>query len=234
MIRAGKANDGGYVLPEISMEKADVLIGYGIADDISFEEYFADHYKKPAYGFDCGIEDIKINNNLVKFIPECIVTDKFLYGNQTSSHQTSIFAQQIETLKLQKKQILIKMDIEGAEYQAMHSILEHYKYITGIVLELHIYKNEDATKALHLLKTLSKKFVLVHVHVHVHVHGNNFRPGWFYSNNSKGKLPNVLELSYVNKNLIHDYEISSNQNHPRYLDMPNNPKRRDINFEIIP
>ncbi len=56
--RHGRAGDGGYVVPELAFEKADVLLGYGIADDISFEESFATIYNKPSFGFDCGVKDI--------------------------------------------------------------------------------------------------------------------------------------------------------------------------------
>src|SRR4051812_24686891 len=42
LMRIGSPNDGGYVVAKKSLDMADVCLGYGIADDISFEEYFSD------------------------------------------------------------------------------------------------------------------------------------------------------------------------------------------------
>ena len=66
LVRRGKDYDGGYIVPEIALLKADVLIGYGVLDDISFEEQFSDIYNKKSYGFDCTVKDIKIKKQAYK------------------------------------------------------------------------------------------------------------------------------------------------------------------------
>lgn len=40
LIRIGKHNDGGYAVPRSLIERADVLLSFGISDDWSFEEDF--------------------------------------------------------------------------------------------------------------------------------------------------------------------------------------------------
>jgi len=40
LIRVGKDNDGGYVIPYEIISKTDVLLSYGINKDWSFEKYF--------------------------------------------------------------------------------------------------------------------------------------------------------------------------------------------------
>ena len=40
LIRIGKDNDGGYVIPYEIISKTDVLLSYGINKDWSFEKYF--------------------------------------------------------------------------------------------------------------------------------------------------------------------------------------------------
>ncbi|HCI48911.1 MAG: hypothetical protein A2621_01290 [Alphaproteobacteria bacterium RIFCSPHIGHO2_01_FULL_41_14] len=224
--RIGRDYDGGYVVAEKSLKSADVLLGYGIADDISFEEAFCTLYKKPAYGFDGGVENVTSKNKLFTFFRESISSDKFLYGNQTSSGKVSTFGQQISRLKLQDKKVFVKMDIEGAEYDAFADILPHHAHITGIVLELHFKSLESLKRAIELLTNLDKHFLLIRIH------GNNACGSRFSTKGMSGKIPYMVELTYINKNLVTKFELSKNQKHPQDLDMPNIPSRPDVAFEI--
>jgi hypothetical protein len=72
LIRVGKDGDGGYIVPEISLKKADVLLGYGVRDDISFEESFSNIFHKQSYGFDCGSSSVPTKNPLTTFVDECV------------------------------------------------------------------------------------------------------------------------------------------------------------------
>lgn len=129
--RHGRNGDGGYFVAEKSFQKANLLIGYSIADDISFEEQFSKIYKKPSYGFDCGVKDIKVNSPLVKFYSECIGSDNYIYKNQISNGNISSFDNHIKRLDAAKKKIFVKMDIEGAEYDVFDDILKYKDNITG-------------------------------------------------------------------------------------------------------
>jgi hypothetical protein len=224
--RVGRDYDGGYVVAEKSLQKADALLGYGIADDPSFEEAFSNLYKKPSYGFDGGPEEVKSKNKLFTFIRECISSDQFLYQDQKSSGKVSTFGQQLDRLKLKNKKVFIKMDIEGAEYEAFPDILPHSSNVTGIVLELHFRSLENIKRAITLLSNLEKDFVLIHVH------GNNACGSGFSTKGVKGKVRYMLELTYINKNLVTSFEVSKNQKHPQSIDMPNVPSLPDAEFEI--
>lgn len=224
--RIGRDYDGGYVVAEKSLTAADVLMGYGIADDPSFEEAFSDIYHKPSYGFDGGVKNVASKNKLFTFFSECISSDQFLYGNQTSSGKVSTFKQQIERLGLKNKKIFIKMDIEGGEYEAFPDILPYADQITGIAFELHFRSLEALRKAVSLLTEIEKNFILVHVH------GNN-SGRLFSAKGMKGEAPYVMELTYINKNLVTVAHLSKNQKHPQSLDMPNIPSRPDREFEIL-
>ena len=227
LIRVGRPNDGGYVVAKKTLEAADVLLGYGIADDISFEEGFSDTYNKPSFGFDCGVQGIAIKNKLCTFIPQCIASDSFIYGNQASSTQLATFSQQLNTLNLKGKKIFLKMDIEGAEYDAFEDIYPHADSITGIVMELHFKSLENTIKAIRLLAELQKDFVLINVH------GNNYEKTLFTTKLSKGNVPKTLELTFIHKNLIAKYHFAKEQKFPSPLDMPNSSKRPDLAFEIV-
>ena len=43
LIRLGRNNDGGYIIPEVAIHHTHVLFGIGINDDWSFEEDFVRH-----------------------------------------------------------------------------------------------------------------------------------------------------------------------------------------------
>ncbi len=226
-IRLGRNNDGGYVVPVAALKSADVLMGYGIADDISFERDFSRRFDKPSFGFDCGVQNIETEDSRCHFCSECIGTSQYLYKNQLSSERISSFSQQLQRLGLMNKKIFIKMDIEGAEFDVMDDILKYAQNITGIVLEIHIPYN-DPKKVLKTLSELSHCFILVHLH------GNNCSNFYFKTEHSTHPVPTVLELTYINKNLVDFYEISNNQKHPKSIDQPNFFRNPECEFEIIP
>lgn len=226
LIRLGKNNDGGYVVPVLALEKSDALMGYGIADDISFEREFSQRFDKPSFGFDGGVPDIETGDNRCHFYSECIGEPNYLYAGQQFSGRMASYSDQLKRLKLEDKKIFIKMDIEGAEFDVFDDILKHTHNITGIVLECHM--NRKLHKAEKLLSQLNKDFVLLHVH------GNNYcLSNSFTSKNAIGSIPYIIELTYINKNLISSYEISQNQKHPKKIDQPNCPDRPDFDFEIL-
>lgn len=222
--RIGRDFDGGYVIPDIAIHKADAIFGYGISDDISFEEAVSSLFGKPSWGFDGTCPPIKTNHPLCHFAAQCIVSGQTYLRNPEGN---ATFAQQIEELGLKNKKLFIKMDIEGNEYDTLPDILHHVQNITGIVLEIHFMKDSQIPQAIDLLKALNNLFHLVHVH------GNNCCLDHFISSNAKGRIPRVLELTYINKNLGFRYELSQDQSHPTSLDMPNSSNIPDLAFTIL-
>lgn len=221
--RIGRANDGGYLIPELAMQVADVVIGYGIANDISFEESTTAIYGKPSYGFDCACPVIQPKHKDCHFIPSCVVNNNSI--KPFPSYAT--FDQHLNMVGATGKKLFVKMDIEGNEYDTLPDILQHAFNITGIVLEIHFMESAQIAQALHLLQMLDKDFLLVHVH------GNNYCRDNFVTTNARGNIARVLELSYINRNLVQNYEISPDQSHPIRLDMPNTPDFPDVEFTIL-
>ncbi|APF04643.1 hypothetical protein D7216_08110 [Legionella pneumophila] len=228
LVRHGKENDGGYVAAVKAFKQADVLLGYGIHKDNSFEDQFSLIYNKPSYGFDCGIEQVASKSKLFTLVKECIVSDAFLYNPANTNHKVTSFVEQLDNLNIKDKKLFIKMDIEGAEYDAFSGIMKHKDNITGIALEIHFNDARSTQNAITLLEQLEKHFVLIHVH------GNNYAAATgFSTTKSLGTIPNVIELSYINKALVKNYNLSENQSHPLKIDQPNNPNRPDAAFTII-
>ncbi len=226
LMRVGRDYDGGYVLPEVLIAKSEALLSYGIADDSSFEEDYSTRSNKPSYGFDCGISQVKTRSKLFTFYSECIGTDEYLYKKQQSSKRVGTFSSHIEKLNLSHKKVLVKMDIEGAEFSVIPEIIKNPN-IVGLIMELHIWGADELKKAINLLKEIDKDYVLTHVH------GNNYASSGVMTRNSIGYLPILFEMTYVSKKIINNWKLSDNQKHPTSLDMPNIRGKKELEFEIL-
>lgn len=224
--RLGKDNDGGYVVPVEALEKSDILLGYGIGSDNSFEDEFSLKYKKRSFGFDCGIRNIEAQSRLFSFIPHCIGSANHILKNQTASGYTSTFSQQISFLQIMDKDVFVKMDIEGGEYEVFDDILKHSGMINGIVLKLHIMKEGMIEEAAKLLSKLNDDFLLLHIH------GNNVSRFYISGENIKGKMPNIIELTFINKRLVKDFRKIKYKAYPTKIDSPNLAIREENKFEI--
>lgn len=219
-VRMGRDYDGGYVVPTVALEQADVIFGYGISNDISFEDQISLVYQKPAYGFDCTVDSVTPSSPNCFFIPSCV--------GPRSCHlpQYACFEDHLAMNGMLGKKVFLKMDIEGGEYEAIPDILQNASWITGIVLEIHFMQDEQIVKTISLLKQLERDFILVHVH------GNNYSPFAFRSANSQGEIPRVLELTYVNRSLVLGCFLAEDQSHPTSLDMSNCKEMADCQFAL--
>jgi len=176
-IRLGKDYDGGYIICEIPDIEYDLFISAGIDNDISFEEKFCEKYNTVnCYAFDGTIDDIKINNNNIKFIKKNI-------GITNDDNTTNLLS-----LINNNNSLFLKMDIEGAEFKWLESLTEdQLNKFSQIVIEFHY------PTSINVLSKINKLFYLVHFH------GNNFC-GFGHINNVP--VPNVFECTYVNKKYI--------------------------------
>lgn len=223
-IRIGTENDGGYVVTPEAFLNSEIMMSYGIDRDITFEMQTIENYKLKVYAFDGGVkaEDFETHPNLSIF-EECIGNDEFLYSQQESSNKVRSYEQQLKAVNASNKKVFLKMDIEGAEYEAIESIKDELlKNIQGIVIELHGIKFiKNHKKILKLIKKLNQYFIIYHVH------GNNFaRNLRFFPNKT---LPHAIELSLINKDLVDSHSVSK-EVYPTKLDMPNHDIRPELKF----
>lgn len=117
--------------------------------------------------------------------------------------------------------VFLKMDIEGAEYEACEDIVACRNRIRCIVTEFHDLdmRTDDFNRC---MKSLLHYFYMVHVH------GNN---GARY--NKVDNFPSVVEMTLVNKTLF-DFEphFSSHEYPVDGLDFPNNPSVPDYTLSF--
>ena len=116
--------------------------------------------------------------------------------------------------------VLLKIDIEGSEYDIIDLIEQYEKNIVGFVIEFH-----DLEKNILRLKSFITNLKNYNL---IHVHGNNYS-----IINSQGD-PLVLEMTFSHKKYLNNFMQSNNRNYPiNGLDYPNAKRAKDItlNFE---
>ena len=217
-IRCGAKCDGGYVLAELDGEY-DCYISAGISYEESFSRDFIDKYNMNEYncfGFDGTIDDYPYNyTKKISFIKKNI--NNFNDDNNSN----------LEFLTDKYNHIFLKMDIEGGEYPWLLQIDEtQLNKFKQIVIEFHGI-NDDSwgcnyNDKVKCLEKLSK------THFIVHAHGNNH--GKVVNN-----IPDVIELTYVNKNYFNSVPELNAQPLPiDNLDFSNINGSIDVNLNFCP
>jgi hypothetical protein len=216
-IRCGVNSDGGYVLAELD-DGYDCYISAGISNEESFSRDFINKYninKYNSFGFDGTINDYPYQyTQNIQFIKKNI--NNFNDDNNSNlSNLTDAY-----------NNIFLKMDIEGCEYPWLLQINEtQLNKFKQIVIEFHgITNNEWGCNYNDKVKCLEK---LSKTHYIVHAHGNNH--GQVLNN-----IPDVIELTYVNKNYFNLVPDLNTQHLPIYnLDF-SNKCGNDINLNFYP
>jgi hypothetical protein len=124
--------------------------------------------------------------------------------------------------------IFLKMDIEGGEYPWLLSLTpDKLDKFAQIVMEFHGI-NDDTWGT--ILEDKIKCFEkLSNSHYIVHAHGNNC--GGINETN----IPNVIELTYINKRLFQTEPELNNVNLPiKDLDFSNNSSVDDVDLNFPP
>ena len=228
LIRVGPREDGGYVIADGF--NYDLFISCGIANDIRFEDTFLDIYKIKCIAFDGTIQSFPSNRNNIEWIPKNI---GYLNTDKTTNLKEYIG---------NNKEIFLKMDIEGSEFNWLDSMTEsELDKFSQIVIEVHWPFDVYRMNMLNKLNT---------THYIIHIHGNNYcdrdipkhlPSGRTYDgtvtieNNMMPqiKLPEVFEVTYINKKLCNKSSIKMKEiQFPTILDYPNNPNADDIHFSI--
>ena len=183
LILVGPKRDGGYVLLD-DFEKIKIAYSFGISGEIGFDKVLADK-NIDIYMYDHTIKYLPFNNS--KFHWKKIGLSGYKNKNDTLKPLKDLL---VENGHLNEKNMLLKIDIEYSEWEALtdisDDILKQFKYI---ILEFHFWKNE-MPYYYSVLKKLLKNHQIFYIHCNgcgrVRVYGKN-------------KICNALEVSYVIK-----------------------------------
>lgn len=162
---------GGWVVAHESIKKDSVVYSFGIGTDISFDLAMIAQYGTKVYGFDptpgsqVYVEKTKTSTNFV-FYPYGIASDDkqekfyvpanpdFISHSKTPSAPESPFIlvemKKLSTImkELNHSQVdILKMDIEGFEYEVIKNILQENLNVKQILVEFHHDMYTNITKA---------------------------------------------------------------------------------------
>jgi len=211
-IRLGNLYDGGYVIPAKILKLADVVYSYGIDYHIDFEEDLIKRRNIPVRLYDHTVSGLPVENKSFFFKKQGI--GKKAHGN------FSTFKKHLEENGDTNKKIILKLDVEGAEWDVMDQIIkESSKNILAIILEVHrLYRYEKMLKYVKVFKKINSKFTLVHLH------GNN-NSGLFVF--GRKKISSTLETTFINNDLLARKTILKHSL-PSEIDYPNISDKKDI------
>lgn len=199
-VRCGTENDGAYIFYDELSKICNCVISVGIGDNVKFDEFFSKTYDKQIYMFDDNLEEMFLEDK------------NFFYKKQLVTY--NFLKEFIESNKLEEKDIILKMDIEGGEYPFFKDSEEKIiKLFSQMSIEFHdVIRNP--VPFIETIELLKQYFYIFHIH------GNNY--GGIYAG-----LPDVLEISFVRKDLIKEI-FKEYESYPiEEIDFPNDPFKQD-------
>ncbi len=217
MQRFGGMNDGGYLMCANLLNQAQVAYSYGIDGRDEWGCEISRQYHLKVHQYDCFNTTKPVcSGGDFTFHPECIgASTQVVDGRPFDSMVT-----QIRRNGDENKRIVMKMDVEGAEWESLAATPDHQlALIDQMSIEFH---GVSLAEYRALLERLKQHFYIVDVHI------NNFTCDW-----RSWPMPGwVFELLLVNRRLgIPDTKAFANEPTPHPLSQPNNPHNEDCQIE---
>jgi hypothetical protein len=213
LIRVGGNGDGGYLLPD-DLEDLEYCFSPGVGLVADFESHLA------ALNIKSFLADYSVNS-LPANKPEFIFDKKFLGANDTEISFT-LESWKNKYLANYSGDLLLQMDIEGSEYEAIIGtpvgVLNSFRIM---VIEFHFLEKLFDPFVYRLYHACFNK-ILTNFHV-VHIHPNNCC-GSVKKNDLE--VPRMMEFTFHNKRRM--TQIRCKNDFPHVLDRDNVPGRRPL------
>jgi hypothetical protein len=238
--RFGSPNDGGYVVPRRLFEASETLVSCGIDFDWRFEQDVARHF--PAIeirSFDRSTSFARalwwgvsrflyspISRKRKHMMALAKPLEYLAYrGHSRVQHQAkfigikascnTVSIRDVLEMPTLRNPVIVKMDVEGAEYSILGALLPFTAAIVGIIIEFHDI-DERYEDFISLTKGLQQHYDVSHVHV------NNC------SAITSTGLPKALEMTLVRRDLVPDRRFWDGMRYALPVDAPNDPDRPEI------
>ncbi|MGI0496387.1 DUF268 domain-containing protein [Arthrospira platensis CENA650] len=204
LIRIGGQKDGAYLIPD-DLDDIKACFSPGVANRKTFEDELTD-----AYGIQCHMCDK--SSDIGKFqtpLKEGMQTFKKKWldvNGETDSISLDAWVE--ELAPDEKDDLMLQMDIEGAEYRnILHTsdqILKRFRIIIVEVHRLGVARNsqEFEVNLGPFLRRLNEHFICVHAHPN-NCCGDFIIPG------TNINLPNVYELTFLRRDRFNEKNLSS-------------------------
>lgn len=220
-IRMGSDADGGYILSERVVPASQGMLSLGVGDNWTFDQAWRD--EKPndvIHSYDGTIDINRMSAEKQESYHRCFqgLTRHYTENaGKTSRPGVVSFPDMLERLGVD--QIYLKMDIEGAEYHLADDIYANAHRITGMVIEYH-YTCKFRDMFLEQMRKYNERFHIIHVH---HNNGCSL---------CEDKFPNVLEFSFLRRDLYDGPVVQRFESYLPALDQPNDPNRPDLELHF--
>lgn len=211
LIRMGGPHDGGYLVPD-DLKGIEACISPGVSDECSFDEDAA------ARGMEVYMADASVDGP-PNANPRFHFAKKFL-DTFNSEHTITLddYCRDVRP----GSDLLLEMDIEGAEYRVIQSASnETMERFRIIVIEFHALTSLFTAFGFDQISSVFDK--LLRTHAVVHVHPNNAGPTF-----GKGEIgiPPYLEFTFHRRDRAHFSKQPTT--FPHALDGINDPRVPDV------
>lgn len=208
VFRFGSIDDGGYYIKPSTILEADILFSGGISSNLEFEfDLFRFNKDIKVFMVDPTVSTLKLS---VKSILRIFLGKKekirylyntllFIYMTRTNrcwhinkwlSNENKIFDIIAEKIKLEKEsKIILKLDIEGSEYELLNEIENNIELFSCLIFEFHDLDKKHEI-AYDFIEKCCLKFDIVYI-------GINQVGGY-----DKNRRPKIIEVSLQRKETL--------------------------------
>ena len=241
--RLGPLRDGGYVLPKDLLKQIDLLMVFGVSNDVDFElDYIEKYPETKVYLYDHTIESLpKVHANFRY--------KKVGIGPRQEKDLNTLvhFLEEVDPSNKCRK--MLKLDIEFNEWEVIeNSPQEVFSQFDLIVIELHLafveYLGKHSPYFSSFFETvygkinrdLACKYIgsiekLQTTHLVSHAHVNNSLPSIDIDcGGGLEKLPQLVELTLVRRDLVPNAYKADIFVPIKGVDYPNKPDRPDYDL----
>jgi hypothetical protein len=243
LMRIGPKKDGGYVIDKRIINKIDHLIVCGVHDDWSFENQFLKLNNKTLLNaYDHSVNSYFWKKRFLKDMIEFFLLKKttihkivnifkyidylFFFRGKNKHYKLKISSKNIKNKEISinnvlknKKNILLKIDIEGDEYKILKNIKKNSNKINCLIIEFHFIKQK--LKKIYDFVDKVKNLKIIHIHA------NNV------AGLDKYGFPLAIEVTFINSDLIKTTKKRNLRSYPIFeIDYPSVNRRNDIKLSF--
>jgi hypothetical protein len=206
--RYGGTKDEGYLMCGNLLQNAKSAYSYGIAGRDAWGCEISTEFKVPVHQYDCFDHRKPVcESGKTHFNPECI-------GDKTEpdkeKRQFSTLTAQIQKNGDAGKTLVVKMDVEGAEWPSLAATPDSvFEKIDQIAIEFHKVNDPNY---LELIKKLKRNFYFVHLHFNNHACTDEFAPfpAWAFQALLVNKKIGVPDPANPKPQLPHPLDVPDN------------------------
>ena len=189
LVRVGAGSDGGYLLPD-DLEGVTAVVSPGVGQLSDFELFFAER------GVECLLVDGTVGGPAVNHPNFSFVSA--LVGSRDDDLYRTV-ASLVEQVRTEGQDLVLQMDIEGAEWAALSATpTKTLALFRIIVIEFHDFSNKVLSK--HSLEDVADVFLrLTSTHTPVHLHPNNYGKALRVGGDV---IPDVFELTLLRNDRV--------------------------------